>query len=119
MALTDPSTGLRRSRDKKMEASRARNGSMPLATLAIGRTIRKTVSAYTSTRTGISMRGFGKETSVMVREHIGETKAASFVANTPEIGSRIRSMAEAPSSTRTETVMMATGLPACLKVRAE
>jgi hypothetical protein len=52
MELTDPYTGSRRSRDKRMAASRERSGSMLHDTSETGRTTRRTVSAFTFTRTG-------------------------------------------------------------------
>jgi hypothetical protein len=119
MVLTDPFSGSRRSRDRRMEASRERNGNTLHDTSGTGKITRKTDSVFTSTRMEISMKGFGKETSAMARAHIGGTRQGSFVVNTQGTGSKTRSTAEALSSTRTRTATMATGLPACHKGRAE
>ena len=119
MELTDPFTGSRRSRDKRMAASRERSGSMLHDTSETGRTTRRTVSAFTSTRTAISMRASGRETSAMVKEHIGETREENSAANILEIGSKIRNTAEALSSTKTVTAMTATGSLECLREREE
>jgi hypothetical protein len=103
-----------------MAASRAKSGSTPLATSATGRIIRRTASAFTSTRTGTSMKVYGKEISVTVKELTGAMRElANSVVSTQETGLRIKSMEEGPSSTKTEIVTTVTGWPGCLKARVE
>jgi hypothetical protein len=119
MVHTDPFSGSRRSRDRRTEASRERNGSTLLDISETGKITRKTDSVYTSTRMEISMRDFGKETSVTVRAPIGGMRQENFVVNTQETGLKTRSTAEALSSIRMLTDTMATGLLACHKERAE
>jgi hypothetical protein len=119
MVHTDPFSGSRRSRDRRMEASRERNGSTLHDISETGKITRKTDSVFTSTRMEISMRGFGKETSVMARAPIGGTRQENSVVNTQGTGLKTRSTAEALSSTRMRTDTTATGLLACHKERAE
>jgi hypothetical protein len=119
MVHTDLFSGSRRSRDRRMEASRARNGNTLHDTSEIGKITRKTDSVFTSTRMEISMKGFGKETSAMARAPIGGTRQASFVVNTQGTGSKTRSTAEVLSSTRTGTDTTDTGSQACPRAKAE
>ena len=119
MALIDLFSGSRRSRDRRMEASRERNGNTLHDISETGKIIRKTDSVFTSTRMEISMRDFGKETSAMARAPIGGTRQGNSVANIQETGLKIRSTAEALSSTRMRTDTMATGSLECRKERAE
>jgi hypothetical protein len=107
--LIDQFTGSRKSRDKRMAASREKSGNMLPDTSETGRTIRRTVSAFTSIRMAISMKDSGKEISVMVKVHTGETKEENYVANILEIGLKIRNTEEAPSSTKMEIAMTAIG----------
>jgi hypothetical protein len=102
-----------------MEASRERNGNTHQGTLEIGRITVRKVSAFSSTKTAISMRVCGPPTAGMVKVLIGETKVESLGENTLVIGLRIRSMEEVLSSTRMVTDTMDSGLMACLKARAE
>jgi len=119
MELTDPYTGLRRSRDKKTGASRGRNGSMLPDISETGKIIKKTASVFTSIKMEISMRVSGKETSVTAKAPTGEMKLENFVVSTQGTGAKIRNMAEAHSFTRMAIDTMATGLPGCLKAKAE
>jgi hypothetical protein len=119
MVLTDRFTGSRRSRDRRMAASRERSGNMLPVTSVTGRTTRRTDSVFTSTRMEISMKASGREISAMVKEPTGEMREANSVVNILEIGSRTRSMAEVLSSTKTVIAMTATGWLACLREREE
>lgn len=119
MVLIAQFTGLRRSRDKRMEASRERNGCTHPDTLATGRKTRKMVSAFNSITMATSTKDCGKETSAMVRELTGAMKLESFVVSTQETGMKTRSMAEVLSSTRTGTDTTDTGSRECLRAKAE
>ncbi len=119
MARTAPSTGSRRSRDKRTEASRERSGNTHLATLVTGRRIRRTDLAFSSTKTETNTRDYGNVISVTVKAPTGATRRANCAVNTQETGSRIKSTVAAPSSTRTATDTMVTGSLECLRARAE
>jgi len=114
-----PSTGSRRSRDKRTEASREKSGSMHLATSVTGKRIRRTDSAFSSTRMGTNTRGYGNVISATAKAPTGAMRRASCAVNTQETGSRIRSTAAVPFSTRTATDTMATGSLECLRAKAE
>jgi hypothetical protein len=118
MERIDLFTGSKRSKDKRMVQLKERSGSMHPATLVIGKTTRRTVLVYSSTKTATSTRDCGKETNATVRGRTGGMSQANSGENTPVIGSRTRNMVAAPSSTKMEIVTMATGLPGCLRVRA-
>jgi hypothetical protein len=117
--LIAQSTGLRRSRDKKTEASRERNGCMHPDTSETGRRTRKTVSAFNSTITATSTKDCGKETNAMGRELTGVTRQGSFVVSTRATGMKTRSTAEVLSSTKTGTDTTDTGSQECLRAKAE
>ena len=119
MVLIAQYTGLRRSRDKKMEASRERNGCTHPDTLVTGRKTRKTVSAFNSTIMATSTKDCGKETSATGRELTGAMKLANCVASIQVTGTKIRNTVAALSSIRTATDTTATGSPECLKEKAE
>ena len=119
MGLIALFTGSRRSKDKRMEASKERNGNMLRGTLAIGRTIRRMASEFSSTKMATSMRVFGKEIKDTVRELTGAMRTASSAESTQVIGLKIRNMEEVLSSIRMEIGMTATGLLACLKEKVE
>jgi len=112
-------TGSRRSRDKKMEASREKNGCTHPDTLETGRRIRKMVSAFNSTTMATSTKDCGKETSATGRELTGATRLVSFAVSTRETGMKTRSTAEVLSSTRTGTDTTDTGSQACPRAKAE
>ena len=92
-------TGLRRSRDKKMEASRERNGCTHPDTSETGRKTRKMVLAFNFTTMATSTKDCGKEISAMARVLTGATKLASFAVSTQETGMKIRNTAEVMSTT--------------------
>ena len=100
-----------------MEALRVRSGNMLQGILEIGKTTRKTVSAFSSTKMAISMKACGSMINDMAKALIGAMKVESSVVNTLETGMKIRSMAEEHSSTRMEIVTTATGSLACLRVK--
>jgi hypothetical protein len=99
----------RKNKGRRTEASRGRSGNTLADTLAIGRTIRRTDSAYSSTKTVTNMKACGRGTSDTVRALTGVMRTASCVVSTRETGSKIGSMAEAHSSIRMGTVTTATG----------
>jgi hypothetical protein len=112
-------TGSRRSRDKKMEASREKNGCTHPDTLETGRRIRKMVSAFNSTTMATSTKDCGKEISAMAKELTGVMKQESFVVSTQETGMKTRNMVEVLSSTKTVTDTTDTGSQECLRAKAE
>ena len=76
-------------------------------------------SAFSSTITATSMKDCGKEISATARALTGAMKLASSAVSTLVTGMKIRSTAEALSSTRTETDTMDTGSQECLREKAE
>jgi hypothetical protein len=119
MAHIAPFTGLRRSRDKKMEASRERNGCTHPDTSETGRKTRKMVLAFNFTTTATSTKDCGKETSAMARVPTGATKLVSFAVSTQETGMKIRNTAEVLSSTKMGTDTTDTGSRGCLRAKEE
>lgn len=109
----------RRSKGRRMEASRERSGNMLQGTLATGKTTRKMALVSNSTKTETSMKGSGSEINVMVKVHTGVTRMASSVVNIQVTGLMIRNMVEVLSSTKMVIVMTVIGWRACLKVRVE
>ena len=75
--------------------------------------------AFNSTRTATSTRDSGREINATVRELTGVMSLESSVESILETGLKIRNMAEAHSSTRTEIDTMDTGLQGCHRVKAE
>lgn len=114
---TDQSTGSRRSKDKRMEVLRERNGSMHLGILETGRIIKKMVSAFNSTRTVTNTRVYGKEINAMGKVLIGGTKMVNSEESTQATGLKIKNTVEAPSSTKMEIDTMDIGYQECLKER--
>jgi hypothetical protein len=119
MVRTDRSTGSRRSRDRRMEVSRERSGNTHPDISATGKRIRRTVSAFNSTKTVTNMRVYGSVISDMAKELTGVMRLESCVVNTQATGTKTKSMDVVPSSIRTATDTMATGLLECLKEREE
>ena len=76
-------------------------------------------SVFSFTITATSMKDCGKEISATVRALTGAMKPASSAVSTLVTGMKIRSTAEALSSTRTETDTMDTGSQECLREKAE
>jgi len=118
-AHTGQSTGSRRSRDKRMAASREKSGCTLPDTSATGRRTRRTDSASSSIKTATSTKDCGRKISAMVRELTGAMKLANCVASIQVTGTKIRNTVAALSSIRTATDTTATGSPECLKEKAE
>jgi hypothetical protein len=114
---TDQSTGLRRSKDKRMEVLRERNGSMHLGILETGRIIKKMALAFNFTRTVTNTRVYGKEINVMGKVLIGGTKMVNSEESTQATGLKIKNTVEAPSSTKMEIDTMDIGYQECHKER--
>ena len=112
-------TGLRRSQDKRMAPSRVKSGRPQAGTLVTGETTARRDSVFSSTRMVTSMRACGPWTRSMDRVLTGEMRIASSGESIPVIGSRIKSMAEVLSSSRTAIDTMDTGSMECLKEREE
>ena len=74
MAHTDPSTGSKRSQDKKMEASRERCGKKLVDILVTGEITARKASAYNSTRMVTNTRVCGLWTKSTVKVPTGVTK---------------------------------------------
>lgn len=117
--LTDQSTGLRRSRDKKMEVLRERSGNMLQDTSVIGKKIKKTDSVYNSITTATNTKVYGNVINATVKVLTGEMRLVNCVVNIQEIGAKTKSTVAAHSFTKTVTDTMAIGLQACLKERVE
>lgn len=112
-------TGLRRSQDKRMAPSRVKSGRPQAGTSVTGETTARRDSVFSSTRMVTSMRACGPWTRSMDRVLTGEMRIASSGESIPVIGSRIKSMAEVLSSSRTAIDTMDTGSMECLKEREE
>jgi hypothetical protein len=102
-------TGLRRSQSKKMAALKAKCGKRPQDILVIGGITARRVSVFNSIKMEINMKECGQWTRSMARAHTGEMRMESSEENTPEIGSKIRSMVVVPSSLRIVIDMMVIG----------
>ena len=109
MAHIAPSTGSIKRTNRRMALSRVKCGKPVRSTSVTGAITAKKASASSSTRIKISMRECGPLTSATAKAHTGRMRETSFVVSTREIGTRTRSMEEAPSSTRMETDTMDTG----------
>jgi len=102
-------TGLKRSQNKKTVALREKCGKRPLDILVIGEITARRVSVSNSIKMEINMKECGQWTRSMARAHTGEMRMESSEENTPEIGSKIRSMVVVPSSLRIVIDMMVIG----------
>ena len=67
----------RRSKGRRMEASREKSGSRLLAISVIGRTTAKMGSVFSFTRMETSTKACGREIGDMARERTGETRLES------------------------------------------
>lgn len=103
------STGSRRSKSRKMVASKARNGRVHLDTLETGETIARKVLVFNSTRIMTSTKVCGLKTRDTVRELTGVLNLISFVENTLVTGTRTRNTEEVLSSIKMETDTTVTG----------
>ena len=112
-------TGLRRSQDKKMEALKEKCGRVLQDILATGEITAKKASVSNSTRTAINTKECGPWIRNTVREPTGEMTLESYVVNTQATGSKTRSTAVEPSSSRIVTDMMDIGSMACHRERVE
>jgi hypothetical protein len=109
MGHTDPSTGSRRSQDKKMAPSRVKSGRPPPGISETGETTARRASVSNSTRMATSTKVCGPWTRNMDRALTGETRMPNSGESIPATGSRTRSTEEVPSSLRIAIGMMATG----------
>ena len=119
MGLIEVCTGLKRSQDKKMVRSKAKYGRPLAGILETGETTARKGSVFSSTRMATSMRACGPWTKSMDKVHTGEMRIASLGESIPVIGSRIKSMVEVLSSSRTAIDTMDTGSMECLKEKEE
>jgi hypothetical protein len=116
-AHINQSTGSRRSKDKRMEVLKERNGSMHQGTLETGRIIKKMVSAFNSIKTVTNMRVYGKEINAMDKGLIGGMKMVNSEESIQATGLKIKNTVEAPSSIKMEIDTMDTGYQECHKER--
>ena len=117
--LIDPSTGSRRSQDKRTVPSKENCGQSLLGTSVTGETTVRKDSVFSSTRMATSTKECGPWTKNMVKALTGETKTLSSGENILEIGLKTKSTEEVPSFSRTLTDTTDTGWTACLKVKVE
>ena len=109
---TDPievCTGSKKRTSKKTAASRVKSGLPQAAILVTGATTAKRDSAFNSTKMEISTKACGPWTRSTDKEPTGDLMLANFAENTQATGLKIRSTAEAPSSSKTATGTMDTG----------
>lgn len=109
MDLIDRFTGLRKSQDKKMEASKEKNGQVHPGISETGLITVRRVSEFNSSITVISTKECGPWIRSMVKAHTGDLTVVSSEENTQAIGLRTRSTAEVHSSSKTQTGTMDTG----------
>jgi len=119
MDLIEVYTGSKRSQDKKMDLLKVKFGPNHQGILVTGEITARKDSVYNSIRTVISMKECGQWTRNMVKVLTGEMKIANLEENIPEIGSKIKSMVEVPSSLRIVIDTMVTGSTVCHKEREE
>lgn len=77
MEHTEPFSGFKNRKQRKMAQSKVISGSHRLSMLETGVTTAKKVLASSTTRTVTSTRVCGRSTSVMVKVLIGKTKTKS------------------------------------------
>jgi len=119
MDLIEVFTGLKRSQNKKMDQLKEKCGLNHLDILVTGETIARKDSVFNSTRMEISMKECGLWIKNMVKALTGETKIASLEENTQVTGLKIRSMEEAPSSSKIAIDTMDIGSMVCHKEKEE
>ena len=119
MDLIEVSTGLKKSQDKRMVASKEKCGKKHQDTSEIGETIAKRASVFNSIRMVINMKVCGLWTKNMGKVPTGETNQVNLEENILVIGSKTKSMVEEHSSLKTATDMMVIGSMVCHKVRVE
>jgi len=112
-------TGSKRSQSKKMVQFKEKCGLSLQDILVTGETTAKKDSVFNSIRMEISTKVCGQWIRNMVKVPTGEMKIASLEENIPEIGSKIRSMVEELSSSKTLIGTMDIGSMVCHKEKVE
>lgn len=109
MEHTDLYTGLRKSKDRKMEQLKVKSGRHRKGTLVIGRIMERMVLVFSFTKMETSMKVCGELTKDTDKELIGALKETNYAENTLVIGLKTRNTVEAPFSSKTATGTTGTG----------
>lgn len=113
------SIGLRKRTSKKMAASREKSGRAHLATSETGEIIVKKDLEFSFTKMGTNTKECGLWTRSTAKGLTGDSTEESSEESIPEIGSKTRSMEEAPFSSKTAIDTTDTGSMGCLREKEE